>query len=75
MGIFLTECCDIDEEQSVYNKFLRNRYTDWCKKMAYQPISQAQFSEALEALGFTSKRSGTHGETVWYGIGLRNAEE
>ena len=75
MGIFLMDCCVIGEEQSAYNKILRNRYTDWCKKMACQPISQAQFSEALEALGFAKKRGGTHGEYVWYGVGLRNAEE
>ena len=75
VGVFLTDYCVVAEEQTVYNKILRNRYTEWCKKMACQPISQAQFSEALEALGFANKRSGTHGETVWYGVGLRNTEE
>ena len=75
IGQFVEDCCVVGSDKSVYNMTLRNFYADWCKAMSCPPIAQGKFTEALEAKGFVERRSGANGETVWHGVGLKNAGE
>jgi len=69
---FLSECCRVEPSAQVEAGALRHAYEAWCHRNFKQRISNANWTQRLEAMGCTrtrTRKGDTHVE-VWHGIGL-----
>jgi putative DNA primase/helicase len=70
VGIFIEECCVLDDESKVSAKALYDTYKSWCIQNADKALSQHAFGKRLNAERLKRKR-GTGGRYWRHGIKLR----
>ena len=52
-------------------KTLYTKYQEWSAENGEKPMSQRAFGLRLSEMGFTKRRSGSKGETFWFGLEVR----
>lgn len=69
VGPFLEEACVLAQHVAVTSSALFEGYQAWARSAGERPLSQQALAEALEARGFSRKRTKT--ARMWVGLGLR----
>jgi putative DNA primase/helicase len=67
---FLDENCIVSPDVSCPVGPLRELYLRWAQGAGESPVPNIDFGKRLESLGFTRKRSKSHGKQMWVWIGL-----
>jgi putative DNA primase/helicase len=71
---WLDECCAQDPQYKERSSALFTSWKGWAEAAGEFVGSQKQFSQAMEARGFTPKREGGTGRWLFLGLALRPAE-
>lgn len=72
---FLRDVCWVDPQAQATAKALYGAYKNWCEETGEHAMSQRAFGSHLGERGFQNRRAGANGSYVWFGIGLRTAED
>lgn len=70
---YITERCQVGDEQKVIAKGIYQDYASWCNLRGEEPLAQRSFGMQLTAQGFQRQRRGK-GRHWWMGLGLRPQE-
>ncbi len=70
VAAFLGEVCPLGKGLAAPCADLYERYKQWADQNGEIPLVRKQFTERLEAKGFSKKRHGHENVWVWVGIGL-----
>lgn len=75
LAAFLEDRCLVQRSEKVGAKELFESYKGWCEGSGERPMTQRALGTRLKERGFESRRAGTHGGYVWFGIGLSDGRE
>ncbi len=68
-SVFLSECCDLDQEYKIQAFPLYQAYTKWCYENGHLPLSSTLLANDWRRLGFISSQS--NGRTFWHGVRIK----